>query len=235
MDKRFWSAQIPPVTKNNQFITFDNRGIGRSTGEAPTTMDQMADDAFRLLDHLEIEKAVIFGMSMGGAVAQRLVLDHPDRVSGAIFAVTFARPIEFMRRQHELSRQLIQAVGTEAIMDAALIRMFTPQFFEMGRELIDRMVASFVVDESDIPKPEALLGQLDALDKHDTIGELPTISVPTLVLGGKMDQMVPYLGSVEIAQAVPNAELVTFETGHACMIEEMESFNQKIEEFLAQF
>ena len=235
LDKRFWAAQIPPVTKNNQFITFDNRGIGWSTGDPPTTIDQMADDAFRLLDHLEIEKAVIYGLSMGGAIAQRLVLDHPDRVSGAIFGVTFARPIEFMRRQHELGRALVQSLGTDALMDAALIRMFTPQFFEMGREMIDRMVASFVVDESTLPKPEVVLGQLDALDKHDTLDELPSITVPTLVLGGKMDQMVPYLGAEEIARAVPNSEFVTFETGHGCMIEEMEPFNQKIEEFLAQF
>jgi 3-oxoadipate enol-lactonase len=235
LDKRFWAAQIPPITKKNKFITFDNRGIGWSTGDVATTIDQMADDAYRLLDHLEIEKAVIFGVSMGGAIAQRLVLDHPDRVSGAIFAVTFARPIEFMRRQHELSRSLIQALGTEALMDAALIRMFTPQFFEMGREMIDRMVASFMVDDSAIASPEALLGQLDALDKHDTIDQLPSITVPTLVLGGKMDQMVPYLGSQEIANAIPNSEFVTFETGHGCMIEEMEPFNQKIEEFLAQF
>jgi pimeloyl-ACP methyl ester carboxylesterase len=140
-----------------------------------------------------------------------------------------------MRRQHELSRILIEAAGSEALMNAALIRMFTPQFFEMGREMIDQMVASFVVDESAIPKPEVILGQLDALDKHDTIEELPSITCPTLVLGAKMDQMVPYIGAEEMARAIPNAEFVTFETGHGCMIEEMDVFNQKIEEFLTQF
>jgi aminoacrylate hydrolase len=235
LDARFWAAQIPPVTKNNRFITFDNRGVGRSTGHLASTMDELADDAYRLLEYLEIDRAVIMGLSMGSAVAQRLVLDHPDLASGLILGMTFARPMEFMRRQHQLSRELIGALGSEALMQASLIRLFTPPFFEMGREMVDRIVASFLVDDSVIPSSELLISQLDALDKHDTLAELPSIKCPTLVLGAKMDQMVPYIGSVEVAQAIPNAKLVTFETGHACSIEEMELFNRSLEDFLAQF
>lgn len=235
LDQRFWAAQIPPVTKNNRFITFDNRGIGRSTGEPPTTIDQMADDAYRLLDHLEIDKAVIFGMSMGGAIAQRLALDHPDRISGLILAVTWARPLEFMRRQEGLGRIVIDHGGVEALIDSSLVRMFTPQFFETGADLLDTMTAAFLGTGDDMPDPGALKAQIDAVEKHDTLAELPSIKVPTLVMGGKMDVMVPYLGSEEIARAIPNAEFATFETGHACMIEEMEPFNQRVEEFLAQF
>jgi aminoacrylate hydrolase len=235
LDARFWAAQIPPVTKNNRFITFDNRGVGLSTGHLASTMDELADDAYRLLEYLEIDRAVILGLSMGSAVAQRLVLDHPDLASGLILGMTFARPMEFMRRQHQLSRELIGALGSEALMQASLIRLFTPPFFEMGREMVDRIVASFLVDDSVIPSSELLISQLDALDKHDTLAELPSIKCPTLVLGAKMDQMVPYIGSVEVAQAIPNAKLVTFETGHACSIEEMELFNRSLEDFLAQF
>ena len=235
LDQRFWAAQIPPVTKNNRFITFDNRGIGRSAGEPPTTIDQMADDAYRLLDHLEIDKAVIFGMSMGGAIAQRLALDHPDRISGLILAVTWTRPIEFMRRQEVLGRIVIDHAGLEALVDSSLVRMFTPQFFEMGAEMLDTMAAAFMGSGDEMPDPKTLKAQIDAVEKHDTLAELPSIKVPTLVMGGKMDVMVPYLGSVEIAGAIPNAEFATFETGHACMIEEMEPFNRRVEEFLAQF
>jgi pimeloyl-ACP methyl ester carboxylesterase len=235
LDQRFWAAQIPAVTKNNRFITFDNRGVGRSTGDTISSIDQMADDAYRLLQHLEIDKVVIFGLSMGGAIAQRLILDHPEIASGLILGVTWARPMEFMRRQDELAKLIIDKVGFQEMAEVSLIRMFSPQFFEMGREMVDRLTAAFLADEEKMPTAEVLLAQIDALGKHDTLSELPSIDVPTLVLGGKMDQMVPYLGSQEIANAIPNAELATFETGHACMIEEMEPFNKRIEEFLAQF
>ena len=234
LDQRFWAAQIPAITKKNRFITFDNRGVGRSTGDIVTTIDQMADDAYRLLDYLEIDKAVVFGVSMGGAIAQRFALDHPDRVGGLVLGVTWARPIEFMRRQDVLAKLLIEHGGVQALIDASLVRMFTPEFFEIGQEMVDRLTMAFLSEADKMPAPEVLTAQLDAIGKHDVLSELARIDCPTLVLGGKMDQMVPYLASEEIARAIPNAELATFETGHACMIEEMEPFNRKIEEFLAR-
>ncbi|MDQ3646178.1 MAG: alpha/beta hydrolase [Actinomycetota bacterium] len=234
-DQRLWAAQIPAVTRTHRFITFDNRGVGRSSKSVASTMDQFADDAVRLLDHLGIDKTVVFGISMGGAIAQRLVLDHPDRVSALILAMTFARPIEFMRRQHDLTRILVNAAGPDALLQGSLIRMFTPRFFEMGREVIDRIVLSFAATNGpEMPQTEVILGQLDALDKHDTLGDLHRVSVPTLVLGAKNDQMVPFLGSEEIAATIPGAEFVAFETGHGAPVEEMEAFNSAVSGFLAR-
>jgi pimeloyl-ACP methyl ester carboxylesterase len=234
LDKRFWAAQVPAVTAGNTFITFDNRGVGRSSREAAGSIDEMANDAIRLLDYLEIEKAVIFGVSMGGTIAQRIALDHPDRVSALILAVTWARPIEYMRRQHKLARTVLQMMTLPEFSEQALLKMFTPQFFEVGQAMIDQMIAS--LDAPGAPAmatSEALIAQIDALDKHDVLADLPSVSVPTLVIGGKMDMTVPYLGSQEIAAAIPGAELVTLETGHGCMIEEMEPFNRAVTEFLA--
>ena len=233
-DQRLWAAQIPAVTKTHCFIVFDNRGTGRSSATACSTIDELADDALRLLDHLGIEQAVVFGISMGGAIAQRLVLDHPERVSALILALTFARPIEFMRRQHELARQLVRGLGSEVLIEGSLLRMFTPRFFEIGAESIDRIVRSYLSPNGPrVPPVEVVLGQLDALDKHDVLAELHRIACPTLVLGAKADQMVPFLGSEEIAAAIPGAEFSVFETGHAAPLEEMEAFNARIETFLA--
>src|SRR5918999_4958452 len=236
LDQRFWSAQIPAVTATNRFITFDNRGLGGSTGEGPTTIDEMADDAIRLLDHLEIDRTVVFGVSMGGAIAQRIALDHPDRVSALILAVTWARPIEFMRRQETLARTVIRGGGPEALVEASLVRMFTPRFFEIGAEAIDQMLRAFEGESGAgmLASEEVLEAQLDAISKHDVLADMPRIECPTLVAGGRMDMMVPYFASEEIAGAIPGAQLARFETGHGCMIEEMEAFNRRVEEFLAQ-
>jgi aminoacrylate hydrolase len=233
LDQRFWSAQIPAVTASHRFITFDNRGLGGSSKGSASTIDEMADDTIRLLDHLGIDKAAVFGVSMGGAIAQRVALDHPDRVSSLILAVTWARPIEFMRRQSILARSIIDVRGTEGLVEAALLWMFTPKFFEIGQEMIDQMVSTFYADTGpDATDPAVLVAQLDAIEKHDSLAELNRISCPTLVIGGKIDMMVPSFAAEEISKEIPGAQLKLLETGHACMIEEMDAFNSAVTDFL---
>jgi pimeloyl-ACP methyl ester carboxylesterase len=139
-----------------------------------------------------------------------------------------------MLRRHALGRLILRVGTLEDFSQSALLQMFTPQFFEIGREIIDRMVAS--IDAPGAPPiatAETLMAQIDALDKHDALADLARIDVPTLVLGGRMDMTVPYFASEEIAAAIPGAKLVTFETGHGCMIEEMDGFNRAVAEFLA--
>ncbi|MEA2487612.1 MAG: hypothetical protein QOF16_1266 [Actinomycetota bacterium] len=236
LDSRFWAGQVPAVTKSHRFITFDNRSIGRSTGAPPTTIDEMANDALRLLDHLGIEKTAVFGVSMGGTIAQRLTLDHPDRVSALILGVTWARPIEFMRRQHAVARSFLDSDGSsQELLEMTMLRMFTPRFFEVGKEAIDQIIAAFTSAPGGpgIPSQDSLRGQLDAMDKHDTLADLSKVGCPTLVLGGKMDMLVPYFAAEEIAAGIPGAKLVTFETGHGCMVEEMDAFNAAVSNFLA--
>jgi aminoacrylate hydrolase len=238
LDQRFWASQIPVVTDTHEFITFDNRGIGRSRGEGDppiTSIEDMVSDAVTLLDHLEIDRVLVYGTSMGGAVAQHLALEHPQRVSALILAVTWARPIEFMRRQHLLAKALVRAGGPELLVESTLVRMFTPAFFEMGAEVLDQMVMAFMAEAGpDVPSADVLLAQLEAVDKHDVLGRLPSIEIPTLVIGARQDMMVPYLGSAEIAAAIPGAELVTLETGHGCMIEEMPEYDAAVRSFLAR-
>lgn len=233
LDQRFWAGQIPAITPTHSFLTFDNRGMGRSTGPTATSGDEMVADTIRLLDHLEIERAVILGASMGGTIAQRIALDHPGRVSALVLAVTWARPIEYMRRQLDLGRLILESGGGGAFSRAGSLRMFTPQFFEFGAEMIDGILRS-MDDAGSGPSAELVLqAQLDAIEKHDTLAELGSINVPTLVIGGKMDQMAPYFASEEIATAIPGARLVTFDTGHGVMVEEMQAFNDAVSEFLA--
>jgi pimeloyl-ACP methyl ester carboxylesterase len=232
-DQRLFAGQIGTVTETHRFITFDNRGVGKSSAGAATTIDEMANDALRLLDHLEIEEAVVFGVSMGGAIAQRLALDHPDRVSALVLAVTFARPIEFMRRQHALTRSVIEAGAAEAVFEGSLIRMFTPNFFEIGKEAVDRLVAAVLSDDYAEAAPSGvLLAHLDAIDKHDALSELGQITCPVLVVGGHLDVMVPGFASEEIAAAIPGAQLKMFDSGHGLMLEEADGFNRELSTFL---
>lgn len=233
LDKSFWAPQVPAVTSAGRtFITFDNRGIRRSEGPVISTIDEMANDTLRLIDHLEIERAVLFGVSMGGTIAQRLTLDHPDRIEALILGVTWARPIEYMRRQHDVTRAVL-AAAPDLLLEASLLKMFSPRFFEMGRETIDQIVKAYARDGGPDEQAIAVLrAQLDALDKFDALSELSSIEVPTLVLGGVLDMIVPGFASEEIAAAIPGAELKMFETGHGCMVEEMAEFNSAVTTFI---
>src|SRR5918992_2303991 len=236
LDQRFWAAQVPTITAHHTFLALDTRGTGRSTGAPSTTIEEMADDAVHLLDHLGVERAIVFGASMGGAIAQRIALDNPDRISALILAVTWARPIEFMRRQETLARTVIRGGGPEALVEASLVRMFTPRFFDIGAEAIDQMLRAFEGESGAgmLASEEVLEAQLDAISKHDVLADMPRIECPTLVVGGRMDMMVPYFASEEIAAAIPGAELATLETGHALMFEELDAFNARLAAFLAR-
>ncbi len=123
--------------------------------------------------------------------------------------------------------------GAEALVDASLIWMFTPRFFEVGRDVIDQMVMALFAGSGPEPaSAEVLLAQLDAINKHDVIADLGRIACPTLVVGGRMDMMVPGFAAEEIAATIPNAELTMFDTGHGLMVEEMDAFNRRLAEFL---
>lgn len=232
LDQRFWAGQIPTVTAANSFITFDNRGTGRSTGAPSAGIAALASDAVGLLDHLGFSESIIMGVSMGGAIAQRLVVDHPDRVSALILAMTWARPIEFMRRQNALARLLVQNGGPEALLEASIVRMFSPEFFEIGASAIDQMMKAFTSDSAP-PATEVLDAQLDVIEHHNVLRDLASIRCPTLVVAGRMDMVVPFFAAREVAAAIPGAEFVEFATGHGLMVEEMDAFNAAVAAFLS--
>lgn len=235
VDQRFWAAQVPAVSATNRFITFDNRGIGRSTGTPPDSIEQMADDTLGLMDKLEIDDAVIFGVSMGGTIAQKIALDHPGRVKGLILAVTFARPIEYIRREQSVAKAIFEKADYDTFLEGTLLHLFSPSFFEMGGETIDRMVRAFYAEGGPDPADSGILtAQLDAMEKFDVLAELGRIEVPTLVIGATLDMMVPYFASEEIAKAIPNARFEALEGGHGIMVEQMQPFNDLVQGFLRE-
>ena len=239
LDQRFWASQIPVVTETHEFITFDNRGIG----PIPADMAPPSSPRSRTWSMTPWLCSITWKSRVVSSTGPRWAEPSPSTSrsntrSGfrrLILAVTWARPIEFMRRQHLLARALIQASGPELLVESTLVRMFTPAFFEMGAEVLDQMVMAFMAETGpDVPATDVLLAQIDAVDKHDVLDRLPAIGVPTLVIGARTDMVVPYLGAEEIAGAIPGAEFVTLETGHGCMIEEMPAYNAAVQGFLAK-
>ena len=104
-----WMLQTPEFAEHYRTIVYDNRGVGRSSKPAgPYTIHEMADDAVGLLDQLGVERAHVLGISMGGMIAQELVLHHPDRVRGLVLACTYPEPDEAIENERRLS---VSALG----------------------------------------------------------------------------------------------------------------------------
>ncbi len=212
-------------------IVLDNRGSGRSsTPPGPYTMEAMAGDAIAVLDDCGVDRARVIGMSLGGAIAQRVALAAPDRVQSLTLCCTWAGPNEWMRRLNELGVMMAEKVGYEAVLKHTLMLLFSPKFVidqaqsvqmfeDMGRAMVAPM--------------DPFFDQVAAAMGHDTRALLPQLSMPVLVMAGRRDTFVPPELSEEIAALIPRSTLKIFEGAHAFMLEDGAAFNAELSAFLA--
>lgn len=245
-DSVAWMMQREAFAAGYRTIVFDNRGVGRSSKPAgPYSIAQMADDTAGLLAALDVERAHVVGVSMGGMIAQELALRHPARVRSLVLGCTYARPDDTVQAQFADSLQAFGATrtadGTIAVDLARLDPMafiqrllpltFTPQFIMTELPKLMQMFGGALQYGFDMP---AILAQVAATQAHDTADRLRDIGVPTLVLCGDADLLIPASNSDLLAAGIPGARLVKLPGGsHGFNFETPETFNRTVLEFLA--
>jgi 3-oxoadipate enol-lactonase len=245
-DSQAWLFQVPELAKHYRTISFDNRGVGRSSKPGgPYAIDAMADEAAGLLDVLEIERAHVVGVSMGGMIAQELVLRHPSRVRGLVLACTFPEPDAYIHRTREQSlTELGGSVGPEGQVQIDVSKIDPMMVFQ---NLMPRVFTpAFLM--SDLPKlmqlfggalqwgfsMDAILAQVGATMGHRTTDRLHQITAPTLVITGDADLLIPPGNSDILAREIPNARLVKVPGGsHGFNFETPELFNREVLTFLS--
>jgi len=231
-DRRSWMLQTPVFAPQYKTITFDNRGMGGSTSpDGAVSMEQMADDALAVLDAAGVDRAHILGVSMGGAIAQHIALRAPDRVRSLILASTWCSKNPWLQRIAETGRVIMEAGGREATTRATMLWLFTPKFVldrDPFVQQIEQMALEFAMH------PEIFERQREACLQHDVRDQLAALDIPTRVMCGRRDIFLPPELSEELAAAIPGAELVFIEGGHAYQLESFEEFNQTVLEFLAK-
>ncbi|HEV2921076.1 MAG TPA: alpha/beta fold hydrolase [Actinomycetota bacterium] len=231
-----WDPRIiDPIAKEHHVIAFDNRGVGASTGQVPDRIEAMADDAYTFIRALGFDRVDIFAFSMGGMIAQDLVLKHPDLVRKLVLTGTGPRG----------GKDMDKVVGTTYydIVRATLTRSDPKEFLFFNRNATGKPAAKAFVNRLkertvDRDKPMSLKGfqtQLKAIQRfgRSTPSDLSKITQPTLIANGDNDRMVPSVLSEDLHRRIHRSELIIYpDSGHGGIFQFHENFAPVAVEFL---
>jgi pimeloyl-ACP methyl ester carboxylesterase len=232
-----WDPRIiDPIAKSRHVIAFDNRGVGASTGQVPDSVEAMADDAYTFITALGLDKIDVFSFSLGGMVAQALVVKHPALVRKLVLTGTGPKG----------GKGIDKVAGTTYLdmLRAALTRSDPKEFLFFNRNAAGKPAARAFVNrlnertvDRDAPiKVKAFQTQLKAIKKwgRSASDDLSKITQPTLIANGDNDRMVPSVLSEDLHRRIKGSELVIYpDSGHGGIFQYHEKFAPVAVEFLA--
>ena len=232
-DGNVWEKHVAEYQKHFQCILLDNRGVGRSDQpEGPYTTAMMAADTIAVMDHAGVRKARVAGISMGGAIAQELALNYPDRVEKLVLISTWPRFNNYAKTVYQNLIKLRRTSKPGDFMELLQLWIYAPPFYEKGLKELKEGQAGAAANEN--PQTQnGFEGQLHACMNHDTVDRLHQISVPTLITVGDMDIFTPPAFSQILHEKIKGSIYVSFpEGGHVHHWEDLERFNRVTTEFL---
>jgi pimeloyl-ACP methyl ester carboxylesterase len=226
-----WFRTRPVLAKTFRTIAFDNRGVGRSDmPPGPYPIALMASDALAVLDAAGVANAHIYGVSMGGMIAQELTLQRPERVRSLILGCTAAGGPTAVQADPEV-RKVMTTRGSMSAEEA--VEITVPFIYDSGtpRARIDEDIA---VRRPWFARPEAYNAQLQGILAWESYSRLPQITTPTLVLHGDTDRLIPPANGKLIAARIPGAKLVMLpRASHLYSTDQTEASLRVILEFLS--
>ena len=227
-----WHRTRPVLAACYRTIALDNRGIGQSdVPPGPYPIALMASDAAAVLDAAGIESAHLFGVSMGGMIAQEFALQYPRRVRSLILGCTAAGGPTAVRAEREATDLLMGRIKLtpEEAAEAAV------PFIYYAATPRERIGEDLAIRRPWFPRPEAYIAQLQGILSWEAYSRLPGISAPTLVIHGECDRLVPPGNGTLIAERIPGAKLVMIpHASHLFLTDQTEAGNRAILEFLGE-
>jgi 3-oxoadipate enol-lactonase len=218
-----WWRTVPVLARRLQVTTFDHRGVGRSSAFSYAyTTEALADDAVSVLDDAGLERVHVYGISLGGMIAQQLALRHPERVRSLVLGATHAGGPRAVRPDEEVMTFFRRRLGmrAEEAARASVPFNYGPRcraehFDRIEEDIAQRLAHPFA--------ERAYRAQAFAAGLHNCYGHLPRIDVSTLVVHGRHDRMIPVANAQLIAERIPGADLqILEESGHLYATEEPE-------------
>ena len=232
MDRTMFEPQLEALSDNYRVVAFDHRARGVNW-EGPYDLYDLADDCVRLLDTLEIDRCVLAGMSMGGWMALRVVLDHPDRIDGlaliASSGLSYSQADQSSWEQHYRRLLASRRVGREFALAEARI-CFSDSTRRDRPELVSHWVERWAGYRGDAVYHEVC----SWLMQDDISKRLAAIDVPTVAVHGLADEAIAVEDARTTVAAMGSASLVTIPgAGHTVNLESPEEVNAALRAFLA--
>jgi 3-oxoadipate enol-lactonase len=225
-----WHRTLPVLSKHYRTIFFDNRGVGKSdVPPGPYSISQMANDAAAVLDAAGIESARVFGISMGGMIAQELALSHPERVRSLVLGCTACGG----RNAIPATYKVLQVLAARANMTPEEGALAMAPFIYDASTPRERIEEDLAIRRRTYPTAIGYLGQLQAIIAWTSLDRLPLIQAPALVIHGESDELVPPENGRVLAQHIPGARLVMLErASHIFTTDQPEVSHREILAFL---
>jgi 3-oxoadipate enol-lactonase len=226
-----WHRSRPVLSARYRTIVFDNRGVGRSdVPPGPYPIPLMAADAAAVLDSSGVKSAHVFGMSMGGMIAQEFALAYPQRVRSLILGATAAGGPEAVRAEPEV----IDLLTRRGMSPDEYIEAINPHIYDQGTSR-ERLREDTVLRKQWWPNPAGHLAQLQGIMAWEAHSRLEQIAAPTLVIHGESDRLVPPANGKLIAARIPNAKLVLIpRASHILATDQPEATHRAVLEFLSE-
>ncbi|SDC92392.1 Pimeloyl-ACP methyl ester carboxylesterase [Variovorax sp. CF079] len=233
-----WDPRIMDgIAAKHHVIAFDNRGVGASSGSPSSSMEQMADDAITFIKAKGFEQVDLFGFSMGGMIAQEIVLKEPQLVRKMILAGTGPAGGEGISTVARVANyDLLRGFFTGQDPKQFLFFTRTPNGIEAGKALLQRLKERSENRDKEITIT-AYVAQLRALSAwgQKEPADLSVVKHPVLIVNGDDDRMVPTTNSRDLARRLPNSTLLIYpDAGHGGVFQFHADFVPKALEFLAR-
>ena len=227
----FWDNQVEPFANTFHVITHDHRGTGGSTKSMKAySVAQMAEDVLMLMDALMVPKAAMVGHSTGGAIAQYLALNHPDRLSCTVLSATWAGPHPYFQTLFKMRAHILSDLGAEAYLTDGILRAYPPSLLMENSALLTEKSTERLIA---FPGRVIESARIDAVMAHDLRDQLPGITLPTLIICAADDQITPVVFSNELAELIPNSQKhIVNSGGHFVPQVAIEEYNQTVLNFL---
>ena len=228
-----WWQQVAFFSPEYQIITYDSRGVGLTDNpDVPYSIEMLANDAVGLLMSLGISSTHLYGVSMGGMVAQELALRYPGLVASLTLGATTCGGAHMVVASEETLQRLfsIMSMPADEAVKVSTSATFSAAFIERHPEKIREWL---IKGAESPPTPLGFKRQAEAATGFDTYDRLTQIAAPTLILAGTRDELIPAENSRILASRIPKAELVLFEgAGHGYLWEAEGQANRVVRDFL---
>jgi pimeloyl-ACP methyl ester carboxylesterase len=228
-----WRPQIETLAGNSKIIAPDLRGHGQSPPTpGPYSMDMLADDCASVLEKLGVQQPVtVCGLSMGGYVSFAFFRRYPQLVAGLILVATRSgADAEEAKKNRDIAAEKVRTEGTQPVIESMLPIAMSPTTYQKQTDLVQQVEG--IMQKT---TPEGLISALMGMkSRPDSTPTLDKITVPTLILHGADDQIIPTSEAEAMHAAIQGSQFIIVpDAGHLPNLEQPQIFNQAVDGFLA--